>query len=244
MNCKNCGEIVNGNFCANCGQSTTVDKITFSNFLEELSASIFQINRGIIYSSKELFIRPGHSIREYLGGKRKDHFKPIAFAFTLSTVYFLLSKYGESSTVINDFLVGWSGVSDDFNDNQLVVLDWFARNYAYTMLLLIPLYSLASYLSFRKAGFNYLEHFVLNAYITGQQAVFYSLAAILGLFTSYDETLNSILAIISIIYTVFVFRQFFSDRSRTAVMLRLLLTYFLYLIMITIVIFTLSMTLG
>lgn len=239
MNCKNCDEVVNGNFCTHCGQSTKVDKVNLPNFLRELSDSVFQINKGFFYTLKALFIRPGHSIREYLNGKRKNHFKPIAYALTLSTIYFLLSQFTGSKTFLNDAITGWSeGMSDSkIETSELATFNWFAKNYAYTVLMLLPLYALASYLSFIEAGFNYLEHCVLNAYITGQQAIFYSLSSILSLITEGNDFLASIGIWLSIFYTFFVFGQFFSEQSRMAVGLRLLLTYALYLIMLLLIIF-------
>jgi ascorbate-specific PTS system EIIC-type component UlaA len=78
--------MIEGNFCQHCGQNTNVDKINLPNFLHELSDSIFQINKGILFTIRELFVRPGESIREFIKGKRKYHFKPVAFALVMSTV--------------------------------------------------------------------------------------------------------------------------------------------------------------
>lgn len=46
MNCKNCNEIIDRNFCGNCGQKSTVDRINFSNFIGELSESVFKLTKG------------------------------------------------------------------------------------------------------------------------------------------------------------------------------------------------------
>ena len=239
MNCKNCNQVIDGQFCKYCGQSTKIDKINLSNFLSELSTSVFQVNKGFFYSLKELFVRPGHSIREYLNGKRKRHFKPITYALTLSTVYFLLSQVLKSSTFINDFITGFSNTSDasEIDMKHLAILNWFAKNYAYTMLMLLPLSAFASYLAFLKTGFNYLEHFVLNAYITGQQAIIYSSSSLLGAVAPNRDALVSATLFISFLYVVFVFWQFFFDISRIYVIIRTLLTYLFYLLFLAITIF-------
>lgn len=239
MNCKNCDQITNGNFCTNCGQSTKVDRINLLNFLGELSDSVFQINKGLFYTMKALFVSPGNSIKEYLNGKRKNHFKPVAYLFTLSTIYFLLSQFVESETILNDAITGWSNLSEepDIKAEELTILNWFANNYTYTMLLLLPLYTLASYLSFSGSKYNYLEHFVLNAYITGQQAILYSISAMLILLTGQGDFLAIITHFLSFFYTLIVYSQFFSKSSRIAVILRWILTYALYLIMVSLIIF-------
>jgi hypothetical protein len=59
MNCKNCGQIVDGKYCCNCGQNTNITKINFANFINEVSESVFQIDKGLFYTLIELIVRPG-----------------------------------------------------------------------------------------------------------------------------------------------------------------------------------------
>ncbi len=63
MICKNCKQNFNGNFCNNCGQNSNVRKIDVKYLIDEIPNSIFQINRGFLFILKELFTRPGDSIR-------------------------------------------------------------------------------------------------------------------------------------------------------------------------------------
>lgn len=233
MNCKNCGHRTKSNFCPQCGQSTNVEKLTLSNFLADIFSSIFQVNRGFLYSLKELFIRPGHSIREYLNGRRKNHFKPVAYAFTFSTIYFILSQFTKQGTFINEAIEGFYNYPDSSKEgNQFKILNWLAKNFAFTMLMLLPLTSLASFIAFLNTGFNYIEHFVLNAYITGQQAFLYTISIILGFLTNFYDCWISVIFFISVAYTFYVFFQFFTQQSRIEVFFRTIVTYFLYGIII------------
>jgi len=235
MICKNCEQIVEGKYCPNCGQSASVDKVNLSSFVAELSESVFQVNRGFFYTIKELFFRPGHSIREFLEGKRKNHFKPIAYTFLLSTLYFLLSKYLGSETFVSDFVEGWSSAfeGDPEDAPEALVLNWFADNYAYTMLLLLPIYALASFLSFIRSSYNYLEHFVLNAYIIGQQAIIYALMSLLTILSKNSDPVSAITLLASLVYNVIVFWQFFKKSSGWRFMLNMILYYVLILIFFT-----------
>ena len=238
MNCKNCEQIVEGKYCSNCGQSSAVSKVNLTSFVAELSESIFQVNRGLIYTIKELFIRPGHSIRAFLEGKRKYHFKPIAYTFLLSTIYFFLSQYFESGTFVSDFVEGWSSAfaGNEEDTHDATALNWFADNYAYTMLLLLPFFSLASFLAFIRSGYNYLEHFVLNAYITGQQAIIYLMMSLLTVFTENTDLISSLTFFVSMLYNIIVFLQFFVKQSTWRFIVNILLNYILNLIFITIAI--------
>ena len=241
ITCKNCNHQFEGNFCPNCGQRTTVDKITWTNFIKEVTHSVFQIDRGFFHTMIALFTEPGESIKGYLTGKRKYHFKPIAYVLTLSTIYFLISRSLEEATFINDAVTGFaSGVSKtNRGAEHLPLLRWFADNYAYTILLLLPFSTLASYLSFLKSGYNYLEHFVLNSYLTGQLAVFYIVFTLLSLIGIHEDILILAMTFISVIYTFWVFWQFFDGYSRLSIILRFILTYLLYLFMLTAVLIVL-----
>lgn len=236
MNCKNCDEVVTEDFCPYCGQSTYVDQINVRNFLREVSGSVFQINKGLLFTIREFSLRPGQSIYNYLNGKRKPYFKPIAYVFTLSTLYFLVSRIFGSETIINGFAAGWAegATNEDIKKKGVLIIDWFGSNYGYTTLLLLPVFSFASYIGFRKFKLNYLEHIVINAYITGQQAIIYAVFAILiGLFGDNDYLEIGSLAM-AIGYAIVVFWQFFSQASRIGVILRTVLTYVLYLLLVTI----------
>lgn len=231
MNCKNCNREVHGNFCSHCGQSSKIKRINLSNFLSEVSASLFQVNKGFFFTQRELFVRPGKSLEEFLNGKRKNHFKPIAYALTLSTLYFLIVQLTQQNTWMDDAITGWMNAATEI-DSTLKVPKmglWLAKNYAYSTLLLLPVFSLASYLSFFPFKKNYLEHIVVNAYITGHQALLYSIFALIGTIVEFD-LLESLPLLVAVAYTFWVFWQLFSDGNRFVNILRSALTYLLYFI--------------
>ena len=233
MNCKNCGDTIEGKYCSQCGQLSSTGRLTSASLVDELSESIFQVNRGFFFTAKELSVRPGNTIVEYLDGKRKPHFKPIAYVLALSTIYFLITQVAAQNTWVGDVVSGWmEGVSDP--DAEIpTVARWIINNYAYTTLLLLPVFSLASYLSFFKAQKNYIEHIVINCYITGHQAIFYALFAILHALVEKDimEVLPLPLAVA---YAFWVFGQAFSSSGWLINILRTLLAYLLYLVFCTI----------
>lgn len=238
MICKNCGKEFSGNFCPHCGQSATIEKINLPNFIEEFTNTVFQINKGLPFTIKELFVRPGHAIRDFVEGKRKNYFKPIAYAFLLSTVYYFLSKYLGKETLINSVIGGFSrGISENIDNETFVqsIFNWLINNHAYTSLILIPFYSLSSYLSFFNKGLNYLEHFVLNAYIVGQQAIIYMFFIIISTIFDEDYYLEILMVIIAVIYAYWVFRQFFIKIKKVEITLRVAFTYFLNFFFINII---------
>ena len=235
MNCKNCGNEIEGKFCSSCGQSAKVDKLNLQSFLSELADNVFQINKGLFFTIKELSLKPGHTIRNFLEGKRKNHFKPIAYVFLLSTIYILVSKFSDSPTLIEDFFAGASdNVQEEGSVEKFPIIEWLSNNYAYTTLLLIPIFSLASFLSFLGLKRNYLEHIVLNSYITGHQAILYSFSALVGQFFEHNGINVLIAFLTTVLFNFWTFIQFFNNEKKLLVIARLLLTYLLFYILFSI----------
>lgn len=240
MKCLNCENKVDGKFCSHCGQQSNVGRLTVASFIHEVSESVLQANKGFFYTVKELSTRPGRSLNAYLKGSRKNHFKPIAYLLIVSTLYFLITQFTSQNTWIDDLMSGWmEGMTDQKSNLEVPeMLKWFARNFAYSTLLLLPVFSFASYLSFFKCDLNYLERVVVNAYITGHQALIYSCFALVGIFVE-SEVLESLPLLLAILYNFWVFWQLFSVGNRAIILLRMVMAYLLYLIFSTGILFML-----
>lgn len=242
MICKNCQHNFEGKFCNNCGQSASVQKINFTHLLYEIPHGIFQINRGIFFTIKELFIRPGITVREYLEGKRKQHFKPLAFVFLMCTIYAFLAYFTDHSTFIRDAVTGFmeGGKSSDKNKSYTILI-WLADHFAYATLLLLPFFSLASYIFFFKSKYNYVEHLVLNMFLTGQQVLIYVLFSCLHFFFhGIDDFVQGISFFASILLTFRMFFQFFATKNAFLKITLTLLTYVFYLIFIMLLLIPIS----
>ncbi|MBO3100287.1 DUF3667 domain-containing protein [Gelidibacter pelagius] len=231
MICKNCEQNINGNFCSNCGQKSKVRRVDFKYLLEEIPNSIFQINRGFLFTLKELFIRPGHCIREFLEGKRKNHFKPLAFIIFTSTLYVISHYFLGNQTFIDDAISGFKAGGKVENSS---IIDWISKNQTYVILLLVPFFSLASYLAFLKSKYNYFEHLVLNIYITGQQMFIYFIFSFI-----FDR--NGLLILLPLLlgmaFNFWAYFQFFSKKNTFKKVFLILLTYIIFAIIIFIGVF-------
>jgi len=237
MKCKNCDHIFEGNFCSHCGQNSSVKRISLSNFLSEFSESVFQINRGFFFTIRELSVRPGYSLKEYLSGKRQQHYKPLAYVLIMSTFYFLISQCMSQDTMLGDMITSFvQGFNDQNTGIQLPIQTWLIKNYAYSTLLLLPIFSLASFLSFRKQKINLAEHLVINSYITGQQAIYYTIITIVLNFIE-SNILELFLIALATSYTGWVYSQLFKGETLAGNILRTILTYILYFTFVSILTF-------
>ncbi len=229
MICKNCNNNFDGNFCNDCGQKANVRRIDFKYLMDEIANSIFQIDHGFFYTLKNLFIHPGYTIKNFIAGKRKPLLKPIAYVLFTATLYVITTYFTGKNTYLIDVI---SGITEGVNNNSeetsnsVRILNWLANNHAYSTLLLLPFFTLASYLAFIKSKYNYFEHLVLNFYITGQHMVIYLILSFI--FNSYYLELIPIL--LGIIYTFWVYNQFFEYKKFFSKFLLTLLTCFFYTI--------------
>lgn len=242
--CKNCGAEVSRPFCSECGQKGQIKVVNFQYVLEEIVGGIFQVDYGFFYTVKELFARPGHSIRQYLQGKRIKHFKPISFAFLLSTIYTVAILFIDQDTLLGEGIGGFVQAITDAagkrNDSiskaemkLIPALLWFKDNYAYTTLFLVPLFTIGTYVSFLGKGYNYFEHLILNLYVEGQKMIVYLI--FVPFLYAFNEDINDILQmsqfIIGFLMGVITFVQFFKNTRIVSSVSRWILSYVLFYFM-------------
>lgn len=237
MECKNCGEKLTGNYCSNCGQKAKVDRINAKYIYSEIPETFFQIDRGFFFTIKELFLRPGNSIRGFLEGKRKDYIKPIAYVLVLSTLYALLANLVSDTTFLGEVVLGMveGGTTKESEPILTAILQWIADHHAYSMVLFLPFFSLASLLAFKRFNYNFFEHFVINAYLCGQQAIIYSFFVIIQYIGNTENYYFPILPLVlSIGFAFWTFIQVFNSLGKISSILRTVITYFLYFVIILI----------
>ncbi|MEZ4690294.1 MAG: DUF3667 domain-containing protein [Ignavibacteria bacterium] len=170
--CQNCNAQLSGNFCSNCGQRSDTHKINLHFLWHDIQHGLLHVEKGILFTVKELFTRPGHTIREFLQGKRVNHFKPISLVLVLAGIYGLLSHYFEINLLSNNIEITGSG--EKFEQAKSTVENmstWISQHYSVFALLQIPVFSIGTYLCFRKAGYNFIEQIVINAFITAQKLI-------------------------------------------------------------------------
>lgn len=89
--CQTCSTEFQGNFCPRCGQSAKiVRKIslwkTFLLFIDVWGLG----NRGMFRTIRDLFLRPGYMICDYIRGMHQAYFPPFKLLFLLTTLSLLI----------------------------------------------------------------------------------------------------------------------------------------------------------
>lgn len=90
--CATCGTGYQGNYCPRCGQSSRIGrysmKTAFLLFLDVWGLG----NRGMFRTIRDLLLRPGYMIRDYLGGMQMAYFPPFKMFFLLATLSILVNS--------------------------------------------------------------------------------------------------------------------------------------------------------
>ncbi|HOZ77945.1 MAG TPA: DUF3667 domain-containing protein [Ferruginibacter sp.] len=185
--CMNCGTTVKGSFCSHCGQSANTHRISTHFLWHDIQHGLLHVDKGILFSAKELFTRPGHSIREFLEGKRVKHFKPVSLVLILAGIYGFLSHYFHINLLANNIQIKGSG--EKFEEMRKVVAsssEWLASHYSMFSLLQIPVLATGTWLLFKRAGYNFMEHIIIHSFLTGQRLIIRIIT--FPLFYAFSET--------------------------------------------------------
>lgn len=210
-------------FCPKCGQSTHTNRIDLHFLIHEIQHGIFHVDKGIFYTLKELFSRPGYSIQEYIDGKRQRHFKPVLLVMILGAIFALLKHFfhlkEENILTIQGNISGKElDIIQNFYNFINFLVKWTEEHYAFYSLLQIPFISLGFYWRFKKYNrYNYAEWLVIMTFITGQILAI----SIVGLFWErFIHSLDEIFTFIWISMLLWTIIQLFPNEKKIHILMR------------------------
>jgi hypothetical protein len=239
ITCKNCDHHFKGHYCSNCGQSAETHKMNFHFLWHDIQHGLFHFDSGILYTAKQLFTRPGHAIREFIEGRRVKYFKPLSFVVILATVYGLLYHNFHINAVYEITVSG----TPDATDTVEKVNEWVATHFSWFTLLTLPFYAVSSFLAFKKQGYNFVEHLVLNAFLAGQRLILHLAAfPLIHLFngTPGFTVAKSIVNLLDFILLGWGYVTFFNKIPKLTAILLTLLSFIIF--GFTVLIFSLLIT--
>lgn len=205
--CLNCNENVNRNYCGHCGQKASTHRYSLKHFIEhDFIHGIWHVDKGILFTIKSLFTKPGHRVREYIEGKRVNFFNFV----TLLVLIMAVSAFLELHTTIK-----FADLMPKESQASVSSFEKFATQYPKVFLIIaIPLYSLFSFLWFRKSKLNFTEHMVMNAYRTSAEILLGLLFTVITIFYTNIPVLMMVyfflVVVVTFSYNVWFYYQFFS----------------------------------
>lgn len=204
-------------------------RLSWRTLGNDLLYSFTSMDRGFVFTIKELFSRPGHMMHDYLGGRRQCYFRPFALIILLAAAYLLLKTLIFSAEETVSTVVGsaaaFPAVVDGaaaFSSPLRELIGTALRHPATLSLLLLFAIALMTPWVFRKDGgraYNYVEYLFIGAYMSSQRFV---ADLVLLPYRLIPESagwpeVEFLLAPIYIGLTAWNYKQFFGMRWRRAI---------------------------
>ena len=176
-NCIKCNTEVIQNYCPNCGTPITLKKINGEYILNEIS-SVLNFEKGILFTIKELLIRPGQNINDFINKDRNRLVKPIIFLIVCSLIYTI----AQQTLNFEDGYAKYGGFGES---TVATIFQWIQNNYGYANLLMAIFIALWIKVFFRKYAYNFFEILILLCFVMGVGMLIYTLFGIVENLTKF-----------------------------------------------------------
>lgn len=213
--CSKCTREFTGNYCSYCGQAAKLKRIDSKYVLHEI-VHVLHLEKGIFFTIKELILRPGGTVRNFISTDRSRLVKPVIFIIITSVIYSICSHLAPHSEE------HYTPLEKSILSDLKVVSDWIQHHYGYANIIMGIFITLWLKLFFRNYTFNFFEILVLLCFVMGIGMLLLSLSSIVEALSGLH--LSLITQILSVIYCSWAIGQFF-DKPRFGSYMKALAAY-------------------
>lgn len=225
MNCKNCNSEVNSKYCPNCGQPIELKRID-GHYIKHEIVHVLHLEKGFFYTIKELMIRPGKSVREFISENRNRLVKPIIFIIVASLIYSLSLSFFH----FEDAIVSYS---ENNLSTKVKIYQWIQGHYGYANIMMGIFIALWIKLFFRKQPFNIYEILILLCFVMGMGML---ILAVFGMIEGLTHLkVLKFGSVLLLFYIPWAIGQFY-DKRKIFNYIKALFAYLLGLITFTLVV--------
>jgi hypothetical protein len=89
--CLNCGTVVTGRHCAQCGQASDVHVLSMKEVAGDVTHSLLHLDSRVWRTLRLLVRKPGELTREFIAGRHQMYIPPFRLYLAVSILYFALS---------------------------------------------------------------------------------------------------------------------------------------------------------
>jgi hypothetical protein len=202
-NCSNCNDELTGKYCSNCGQAVKVKRIDGHYIVHEIE-HILHFERGILFTIKELLIRPGQNISHFLAENRTRLVKPVIFIIVTSLIFTLISHFFHIKE-------GYVNFTDAKMPTTNFIFSWIQNHYGYANIIMGMFIAFWLKIFFKKYDYNFFELLILLCFVMGMGMLMHSIFAVFEGLTKLN--LMQISGYIGIAYCIWAIGQFF-DKTK------------------------------
>jgi hypothetical protein len=187
------------------------------HLLSEFAHNYLGTDSGFFFTLRQMIVRPGHAVNEFLAGKRKPYLKPVQFYLLMLTLFFLVSELLnvnplEMGTQMNQDLGIQSASAVQAKKKYQQTVEVLSQNLKVIFSALLFMQAITMKLLYRKRPYTFTELMVFSLYLYG---VSYLLSCLLSLLmvAHLPHPLHSVLVaaicLPSIAYTIWAIHQFY-----------------------------------
>lgn len=197
--CRNCGEVLGGRFCHECGQKHVEGRLdtraVFSQFFEALTES----DSTLWQTLRKLTRNPGRVALDYIEGGRAQYLNPVRFLLVTFTIYIgLMVVTGAQLDIASRVFIPGNVQPTDAAASSYAqsLISIIATQMDMIVLVVIPLLTLFIRFQYWRSGRNFAETFTFVCFVFGLGYLYGSLTIpiqfILGTFTTIFKNLITI----------------------------------------------------
>lgn len=203
-------------FCSNCKQNIKPKRIDGRYIIHEIE-HVLHFERGILYTIRELLLRPGENIRNFIGENRSRLVKPIIFIIVTSLIYTLISHFFH---IEEGYIKLDSGKVNEIN----TINNWVQSHYGYSNIIMGAFIAFWLKIFFKKYDYNFFEILILLCFVLGMEMLLFSVFALFEGVTKFP--LMQAAAVGAFIYFCGAVGQFF-DKTKPASYVKAFVSYIL-----------------
>ncbi len=203
--CTNCNSDIDQNFCPNCGQPLKLKRIDGHYIIHEIE-HVLHFEKGILFTVRELLIRPGQNVREFITNNRNRLVKPIIFIIVSSLIYTLINHF---------FHLEDNYVKVDMEKKSSItpIFQWVQSHYGYGNIIMGIFIAFWLKLFFKKYSYNFFEILILLCFVMGMGMLLLAFFALIEGLTKLPAM--QVASAVLLFYLIWAIGQFF-DKSKAA----------------------------
>ncbi len=226
--CQNCGTPIRGKFCTECGQRTTVKRLTWRDGWNDFWSRVYGFDGMFPRTLKDLTLRPGHAAREYINGVRVRYYGPVGYLFLMVTLFLLVASMLDIS--MGEFFGSQqAGMAMQQTEGQAklnqMIGDTIGENMRLFSFCIIPFITLMAMVFFRKSKLNFLEHSVMPLYLSGHVYWLSIITLLVYKITGQLYQLNLLGMVVSVLLFGFGYMQLMNYQGKVKAFIKGIFVY-------------------
>jgi len=107
--CENCGALLNGPYCSQCGQKAADRIVPIWHMINEALEAVIELDLRVLYTLPKFLFLPGRLTKEYINGRRKRYIRP--FRLYLFSTFLLFAVIAFTTTGNFGFVLDPQGMA-------------------------------------------------------------------------------------------------------------------------------------